>query len=271
MLLSQQAQLVRLDEQRAVVRVAGNWMAMVQSRLPLLQNAMARALGGQRQLVLEGGEGLASHRSPPAAPPSHSHAGPSSSAGSSSNAGLSSSSGLSSNAGLPGNAPVNSHAVALANSVAPANAGAPAISVALGHAGQPGPAAADFAPGVRASAHRASPALVPLQSPPLPSSATALHPMAAAAPVPAPVASVSSELALAALVPMPGAAGAQMPVPAAVGRPEAIQEKAQRLAEFFSGEVISLDDPMEVGLETPLATAAADFDDGNIAELEDDG
>jgi len=57
MLLSQQAQLVRLDEHRAVVRVAGNWMAMVQSRLPLLQQAFTKALGGNRQLVLEGGEG----------------------------------------------------------------------------------------------------------------------------------------------------------------------------------------------------------------------
>jgi DNA polymerase-3 subunit gamma/tau len=55
MLLSQQAQLVRLDERRAVVTVAGNWMAMVQSRLPLLENAMASALGSPRQLVLEGG------------------------------------------------------------------------------------------------------------------------------------------------------------------------------------------------------------------------
>ncbi len=57
MLLSQQAQLVRLDEHRAVVRVAGNWMAMVQSRLPLLQQALNKALGGNRQLVLEGGDG----------------------------------------------------------------------------------------------------------------------------------------------------------------------------------------------------------------------
>jgi DNA polymerase-3 subunit gamma/tau len=71
MLLSQQAQLVRLDSQRAVVRVAGTWMAMVQSRLPLLEKALAGALGsGGRQLVLEaGGE----PKSPPAAvktPPS---------------------------------------------------------------------------------------------------------------------------------------------------------------------------------------------------------
>ncbi|MFN9637299.1 MAG: DNA polymerase III subunit gamma/tau [Synechococcaceae cyanobacterium] len=55
MLLSQQAQLVRLDERRAVVRVSGTWMAMVQSRLPLLEKAVASALGGARQLQLESG------------------------------------------------------------------------------------------------------------------------------------------------------------------------------------------------------------------------
>jgi DNA polymerase-3 subunit gamma/tau len=269
MLLSQQAQLVRLDEQRAVVRVAGNWMAMVQSRLPLLQKAMDRALGGQRQLVLEGGEGLGSHRAPPAAPPSQ--------AGSSSSAGLSSSSGLSSNAGLPGNALVSSpavvpanavtpanagasgHAVALANAAAPAIAVAPAISVASGIAGQPGAAAADSAPGGRASAYQASPALVPLQSPPPPSSAAVPVPVASEARVSAPVASAPAGLAVA------------EPGPAAVGRPEAIQEKAQRLAEFFNGEVISLDDPVDGSLAAPIAPTADDFDSGSIAELEDDG
>jgi DNA polymerase-3 subunit gamma/tau len=55
MLLSQQAQLVRLDQKRAVVRVAGNWMAMVQSRQALLEQAIHQALGSPRQLVLEGG------------------------------------------------------------------------------------------------------------------------------------------------------------------------------------------------------------------------
>ncbi|MEB3275369.1 MAG: DNA polymerase III subunit gamma/tau [Cyanobacteriota bacterium] len=60
MLLSQQAQLVRLDERRAVVRVASTWMAMVQSRLPLLEKALTQALGSPRQLVLEaGGEATA--------------------------------------------------------------------------------------------------------------------------------------------------------------------------------------------------------------------
>ena len=53
MLLSQQAQLVRLDANRAVVQVAGNWMGMVQSRASLLEQAVAKALGGSRQLLLE--------------------------------------------------------------------------------------------------------------------------------------------------------------------------------------------------------------------------
>jgi DNA polymerase III subunit gamma/tau len=53
MLLSQQAQLVRLDEQRAVVQVAGTWMAMVQTRQALVEQAISRALGGSRQLTLE--------------------------------------------------------------------------------------------------------------------------------------------------------------------------------------------------------------------------
>ncbi|MFM8936420.1 MAG: hypothetical protein ACKOE9_05525 [Vulcanococcus sp.] len=56
MLLSQQAHLHRLDNQRAVVRVAGNWIAMVQTRLPLLEKAMAQALGGARSITLEAGE-----------------------------------------------------------------------------------------------------------------------------------------------------------------------------------------------------------------------
>ncbi|QBE67695.1 DNA polymerase III subunits gamma and tau [Synechococcus sp. WH 8101] len=64
MLLSQQAQLVRLDAHRAVVQVAGNWMGMVQSRASLLEQAISRALGGNRQLVLENQSGTLT----PAAP-----------------------------------------------------------------------------------------------------------------------------------------------------------------------------------------------------------
>ena len=63
MLLSQQAQLVRLDDHRAVVQVAGTWMAMVQTRLALVEQAITRALGSPRQLVLE-----ASKEPPPPVP-----------------------------------------------------------------------------------------------------------------------------------------------------------------------------------------------------------
>ncbi|MCP9834386.1 MULTISPECIES: DNA polymerase III subunit gamma/tau [unclassified Cyanobium] len=65
MLLSQQAQLLRLDDRRAVVRVAGTWMAMVQSRLPLLEKAVASALGSPRQLTLEAGGDAPGAQAPP--------------------------------------------------------------------------------------------------------------------------------------------------------------------------------------------------------------
>ena len=55
MLLSQQGQLVQLDAHRAVVQVSSNWMGMVQSRAALLEQAIAKALGVDRQLVLEVG------------------------------------------------------------------------------------------------------------------------------------------------------------------------------------------------------------------------
>jgi DNA polymerase-3 subunit gamma/tau len=53
MLLTQQARLHRLDQRRAVVRVASTWITMVQSRLPLLEKAMEAALGSARLIQLE--------------------------------------------------------------------------------------------------------------------------------------------------------------------------------------------------------------------------
>ncbi|MCP9850258.1 DNA polymerase III subunit gamma/tau [Cyanobium sp. Morenito 9A2] len=77
MLLSQQAELVRLDGQRAVVQVASTWMAMVQSRLPLLEKAVATTLGSPRQVVLEGSNPATMAAAPaPASPPSPAQAGP---------------------------------------------------------------------------------------------------------------------------------------------------------------------------------------------------
>ena len=67
MLLTQQGELVRLDNQRAVVRVAPNWAGMVQSRLPLLEQAAAKVLGQPRQVVLETGEPI-QQKQPPQPP-----------------------------------------------------------------------------------------------------------------------------------------------------------------------------------------------------------
>jgi DNA polymerase-3 subunit gamma/tau len=53
MLLSQQARLLRLDDRRAVVGIAAPWVAMVQSRLPLLEQALAAVIGSPRLVVLE--------------------------------------------------------------------------------------------------------------------------------------------------------------------------------------------------------------------------
>ncbi|MEB3165680.1 MAG: DNA polymerase III subunit gamma/tau [Cyanobacteriota bacterium] len=59
MLLSQQARLVRLDDHQARIEVAATWMAMVQSRLPLLERSVEVALGTPRTLTLVAGSGAA--------------------------------------------------------------------------------------------------------------------------------------------------------------------------------------------------------------------
>jgi hypothetical protein len=72
MLLSQQATLHRLDERRAVVRVAANWLTMVDSRKSLLEKAMLLALGSARQVTLEASDQPPASRAavgPPASPP----------------------------------------------------------------------------------------------------------------------------------------------------------------------------------------------------------
>ncbi len=83
MLLSQQARLVRLDGHRAVVQVAANWMPMVQTRQALIEQAIARALGQPRQLLLETNSEppgdpagtLSTTPAPVAAPPQHQRSG----------------------------------------------------------------------------------------------------------------------------------------------------------------------------------------------------
>ena len=173
MLLSQQAQLVRLDERRAVVTVAGNWMAMVQSRLPLLEKAMASALGSPRQLVLEGGGEM------PAQPP-------------------------------------------------------PKATV-------PAPAS----PARTAAARLPTPNPTPSSSAPVP----------AQAPGPTPIASRGPASALDSAPPPREAAprdGGPPPMAAA------LDEKAKRLADFFNGEVIEMDGPLDGQLDGPGNAAGLD-------------
>lgn len=64
MILSQQAKLLRLDSYRADVEVRATWMAMVQSRLPLIEKAIAKAVGSRRVLLIQLAEA-----SPPLAGP----------------------------------------------------------------------------------------------------------------------------------------------------------------------------------------------------------
>lgn len=52
-IFSQQAILVHADSRKAVVHVASNWFAMVQSRLGYLERAAATATGGALRIQLE--------------------------------------------------------------------------------------------------------------------------------------------------------------------------------------------------------------------------
>ena len=182
MLLSQQAVLVRLDGQRAVVRVSSNWMPMVQSRLPLLEAAVGKALGSPRQLVLEGGDPTALQQSPTPTP------APPQPAGTTQN-----------QKRLP--------------EQEPQPPGAPTVR----------PRPADEA---QASAAMAIPEEREVGRPSAPEPEIA-PPLAA-----------------------PQANGTASDAPRATTGDRQIQqldEKAKRLAEFFNGEVISLDDPLGDG------------------------
>ena len=180
MLLSQQAQLVRLDERRAVVTVAGNWMAMVQSRLPLLEKAMASALGSPRQLVLEGGGEM---------PPQ------------------------------PSKAAV------------------------------PGPASPTRT------------AAAPLPTPAPSSSVPVSAPAPAQAPAPTPIASQGPASAVASAPPQREVVPQVKADPRDGGPPPMaapLDEKAKRLADFFNGEVIEMDGPLDGQLDGPGDPAGLD-------------
>ncbi|EDY38937.1 DNA polymerase III, gamma and tau subunit [Cyanobium sp. PCC 7001] len=165
MLLSQQAHLVRLDGRRAVVQVSANWIAMVQSRQALVEQAIAKALGSPRQMVLEAG----SEPPQPAPPP----------------------------LAAPAPAP------------APAPAASP-VSGAVTATASPAPAAAP-APGIPAAHPHVSTAAAGVRE--QPGSATASAASAPAAPTPP--------------------------------DPSLLDDRARRLAEFFNGEVVDLDGPLE--------------------------
>ena len=176
MLLSQQAHLARLDGQRAVVQVAGNWVAMVQGRLTLLEKAVATALGSPRQVVLEAAHGTSGPGAPAAAPAA---AGP-----------------------------------ALSNPAPPRGGQQPQ--------GQEPPATPVADP----------PAAVAGEGPARAAAPASSAPPAAPAPTPAPApASVTAPS-------NPVAA----PQPAA--QAGAIDERARRLADFFNGEVVQLEEPL---------------------------
>ncbi|MCP9927155.1 DNA polymerase III subunit gamma/tau [Cyanobium sp. CH-040] len=166
MLLTQQARLVRLDERQAVVQVAGTWMAMVQTRQALVEQAIARTLGSPRQLVLQAGLDT---------PPT--------------------------SGATPAAAPTPA---------APAAAPPQASPARQQPTGQRQPSA--------------TPPPVPPPSPaPLP------------APTPAPAATTT---------PSPAPAPAPAPAPTAT----ALDQQARRLAEFFNGEVIDFDGPLDDAL-----------------------
>ena len=169
MLLSQQARLVRLDDHRAVVQVAGTWMAMVQTRQALVEQAMARALGSSRKLILE-----AASDPPPA-----------------------------------GATRQEATTAAAAPNAPPSPARPPAA----------GPSAGPALPQSQPPARPAAPA----SPPPSPASQAPSPADAAAAPAPPPTRAAAPEIT------------ASSP----------LDEKARRLAEFFNGEVIELDGPID--------------------------
>jgi DNA polymerase-3 subunit gamma/tau len=242
MLLSQQAQLVRLDDHRAVVRVAGTWMAMVQSRISLLEGAVARALGSPRQLLLEGASEaragttalappMPTRPAPVAArsqPPVH-------------------------NAGAAGPPPLAAaslapHPLSTEQSVtAAAGLQATTGDAAARASTSPASAPTGSAPTASATLDRTGP-------PPLASQALAQDPAFCDPATSGPghpadrnAALPTSPTSPAAPHPGPAQPATSAPSPAGVlnhaaGFPAPIDEKAKRLADFFNGEVVELND-----------------------------
>ncbi|MEY3929666.1 MAG: hypothetical protein RLZZ516_1376 [Cyanobacteriota bacterium] len=193
MLLSQQAHLARLDTHRAVVQVAGNWMAMVQGRLPLLEKAVATALGSPRQVVLEAGHG---------------------------GSGVGGQTGI----GMPATAPAAAGAPVTAapgpQATAPAPTAAATTSAPTGpRTSGPEQTTARPAAGAATSTASAEPVLITERG---------------TAPSHDPTASSGPALDTPAAAP-----AAAAPMTAGV-----IDERARRLADFFNGEVVQLEEPL---------------------------
>jgi len=193
MLLSQQAHLARLDTHRAVVQVAGNWMAMVQGRLPLLEKAVATALGSPRQVVLEAGHG---------------------------GSGVGGQTGI----GMPATAPAAAGAPVTAapgpQATAPAPTAAATTSTPTGpRTSDPEQTTARPAAGAATSAASSEPVLITERG---------------TAPSHDPTASSGPALDTPAAAP-----AAAAPMTAGV-----IDERARRLADFFNGEVVQLEEPL---------------------------
>ena len=53
MLLSQQARLVRADKERVVIAAKENWIGMLLSRQPLLQQSVDQVLPGRTVVVIQ--------------------------------------------------------------------------------------------------------------------------------------------------------------------------------------------------------------------------
>jgi len=243
MLLSQQAQLVRLDDHRAVIRVAGTWMAMVQSRVSLLEGAVARALGSPRQLLLEGASEARANTAAAAAPMPTRPAAVAVPLGTSAplaaapvNADLNGSraavipgagtdpGSAAAGTGAPGNL-----AAAIPDSASAAHtpASAPPTSAPTGAAAPQAPAPNPAASTPAASgSNQPGPGPQALLSPPNSPPQTQAGPDPLESPT-TPAAAAPS----AALSPGPGP-----------GFPSPIDEKAKRLADFFNGEVVELND-----------------------------
>jgi DNA polymerase-3 subunit gamma/tau len=275
MLLSQQAQLVHLDNQRLVVRVAGTWMAMVKNRQSLLEKAITTALGQPRQLVLEDSHDAAA--APPAAP----QAPPAPIAPLSRTAPVETTPQAAASAAPawgaandpadrvgPGDGPEAAGAPPRAPEVGPTAGLAPAAGLPLAPADDPaagasgslrpaeqtspgtgptgeGPVAGGAAGDARTTANPTGPGpgLRPGQRP-AGDQADASGP-AAAAPAAAPRAETPTPQRGANGGNPPASGSTAPPTPPGSASPRSpLDDKARRLAEFFNGEIVELEEPI---------------------------